>query len=190
MRGTGRTLNRCSSSLRRISWCRRPRPRSPRAGSSGRRPAGCGDACRSTSPDGSDEASRTGTVSQGPRPRACTGRRRACHRTELRAGVGSAIVRMLAGGAAERGRAGCPAGRGHPAGEPGIPPAARPVRGLDWSGRGDAGLLVPALAAQQHDSVQYAAAISMLGELAVAEGRFDEAGPIWIRRSSESGIGA
>jgi tetratricopeptide (TPR) repeat protein len=48
-----------------------------------------------------------------------------------------------------------------------------------WTGQGattrDA--LVPLLAAERHDPVNYAAAVSMLGELAVAEGRFDEAGP-------------
>jgi tetratricopeptide (TPR) repeat protein len=48
-----------------------------------------------------------------------------------------------------------------------------------WSGRGDETreALVPLLAAEQRDGVQYAAAVSMLGELAIAEGRFEEASP-------------
>ncbi len=46
-----------------------------------------------------------------------------------------------------------------------------------WTGQGDdtRTALAPLLAGQQHDPSHYAAALSMLGELAIAEGRFDEA---------------
>jgi tetratricopeptide (TPR) repeat protein len=48
-----------------------------------------------------------------------------------------------------------------------------------WTGRGadTPDVLAPLLRAERHDPVNYAAAISMLGELAIAEGRFDEARP-------------
>ena len=48
-----------------------------------------------------------------------------------------------------------------------------------WSGRGaeTRDVLVPLLAAEHQDTAQYAATISMLGELAIAEGRFEDAGP-------------
>jgi tetratricopeptide (TPR) repeat protein len=46
-----------------------------------------------------------------------------------------------------------------------------------WTGHGadTRDVLTPLLAAERHHPVSYAAAVSMLGELAVAEGRFDEA---------------
>jgi tetratricopeptide (TPR) repeat protein len=46
-----------------------------------------------------------------------------------------------------------------------------------WTGHGaeTRSVLAPLLAGQRHDPVHYAAALSMLGELAIAEGRFDEA---------------
>jgi tetratricopeptide (TPR) repeat protein len=48
-----------------------------------------------------------------------------------------------------------------------------------WSGRGAEAreALAPLLQAKQHDPLNYAAAVSRLGELAIAEGRFDEASP-------------
>jgi tetratricopeptide (TPR) repeat protein len=48
-----------------------------------------------------------------------------------------------------------------------------------WTGHGAAtpDALAPLLAAERRDPVNHAAAVSMLGELAIAEGRFDEASP-------------
>jgi tetratricopeptide (TPR) repeat protein len=48
-----------------------------------------------------------------------------------------------------------------------------------WTGHGTdtRNALAPLLAAERHDPVNHAAALSMLGELAIAEGRFDEATP-------------
>jgi tetratricopeptide (TPR) repeat protein len=53
----------------------------------------------------------------------------------------------------------------------------RLARLLAWGGHGTEvhDVLAPLLAAERHDKVQYAAAVSMLGEAAIAEGRFDEA---------------
>lgn len=49
-----------------------------------------------------------------------------------------------------------------------------------WSGLGaeTRDLLLPLLAPERCDAAHHAAAISMLGELAIAEGRFEEAGPL------------
>jgi tetratricopeptide (TPR) repeat protein len=48
-----------------------------------------------------------------------------------------------------------------------------------WTGRGadTPEVLAPLLAAERHDPINHAAAVSMLGELAIAEGRFDQAPP-------------
>ena len=48
-----------------------------------------------------------------------------------------------------------------------------------WTGHGAAfrDVLLPLLAGEQYDPAGYAAAVAMLGEQAIAEGRFDDAGP-------------
>jgi tetratricopeptide (TPR) repeat protein len=48
-----------------------------------------------------------------------------------------------------------------------------------WTGNGKLAhdALAPLLAAEHYDPVNHASAVAMLGELAIAEGRFDEAGP-------------
>jgi tetratricopeptide (TPR) repeat protein len=53
----------------------------------------------------------------------------------------------------------------------------RLARFATWTGRGSETreALIPLFAAEQYDKPHYAAAVSMLGELAIAEGRFDEA---------------
>jgi Flp pilus assembly protein TadD len=55
---------------------------------------------------------------------------------------------------------------------------------MAWTGggAGTPAVLAPLLAAERHDPVNHAAAISMLGELAIAEGRFDAATP-WLDRA-------
>jgi tetratricopeptide (TPR) repeat protein len=55
-----------------------------------------------------------------------------------------------------------------------------------WTGRGadTPEVLAPLLAAERHDPVNHAAAVSMLGERAIAEGRFDAATP-WLDRALE-----
>lgn len=55
----------------------------------------------------------------------------------------------------------------------------RLARFAAWTGHGTdtRNALTPLLAAERHDPANHAAALSMLGELAIAEGRFDDATP-------------
>lgn len=60
----------------------------------------------------------------------------------------------------------------------------RLARFAAWTGHGaDArDALAPLLAAERHDPLNHAAALGMLGELAIAEGRFDDATP-WLHQA-------
>ncbi len=55
----------------------------------------------------------------------------------------------------------------------------RLARFAAWTGHGadTRNALIPLLAAERHDPLNHAAALGMLGELAIAEGRFDDATP-------------